>query len=74
MLTSAAREQGRRFKPDTHGHYVFRRQSLVRYPPTDSPVPNRNDRQKIELNVEIFEGHLGCIKSTHSLNAATWGR
>ena len=43
-------------------------------PPTDSPVPNRNDRQKIELNVEIFEGHLGCMKSTHSMNAATWGR
>jgi hypothetical protein len=34
----------------------------------------RNDRQKIELNVEILEGHLGCMKSTHSMNAATWGR
>lgn len=42
--------------------------------PTDSPVPNRNDRQKIELTVEIFEGHLGCTKSTHSMDAATWGR
>ena len=56
------------------GHYVFRSQSLVRYPPTDSLVPKRNDRQKIELNVEILEGHLGCMKSTHSMNAATWGR
>jgi hypothetical protein len=28
---------------------------------------------KIELNVEILEGHLGCMKSTHSMNAATWG-
>jgi hypothetical protein len=43
-------------------------------PPTDSLVPKRNDRQKIELNVEILEGHLGCMKSTHSMNAATWGR
>jgi hypothetical protein len=43
-------------------------------PPTDSPLPKRNDRQKIELNVEILEGHLGCMKSTHSMNAATWGR
>ena len=42
--------------------------------PPDSPVPKRNDRQKIELNVEILEGHLGCMKSTHSMNAATWGR
>jgi len=42
--------------------------------PTDSLVPKRNDRQKIELNVEILEGHLGCMKSTHSMNAATWGR
>jgi hypothetical protein len=64
----------RRFRPDTPGHYVFRNQSLVRYPPTDSLVPKRNDRQKIELNVEILEGHLGCMKSTHSMNAATWGR
>ena len=56
------------------GLYVFRSQSLVRYPPTDSLVPKRNDRQKIELNVEILEGHLGCMKSTHSMNAATWGR
>jgi hypothetical protein len=31
-------------------------------------------RQKIELNVEILEGHLGCMKSTHSMNAATRGR
>ena len=66
--------RGRRFRPDTPGLYVFRSQSLVRYPPTDSLVPKRNDRQKIELNVEIFEGHLGCMKSTHSMNAATWGR
>jgi hypothetical protein len=36
--------------------------------------PKRNDRQKIELNVEILESHLGCMKSTHSMNAATWGR
>jgi len=43
-------------------------------PPTDSLVPNGNDRQKIESNVEILEGHLGCMKSTHSMNAATWGR
>jgi hypothetical protein len=43
-------------------------------PPTDSLVPKRNGRQKIELNVEILEGHLGCMKSTHSMNAATWGR
>jgi hypothetical protein len=43
-------------------------------PPTDSLVPKRNDRQKIKLNVEILEGHLGCMKSTHSMNAATWGR
>jgi hypothetical protein len=42
--------------------------------PTDSPVPTRNDRQKIELNVEILEGHLSCMKSTHSMNTATWGR
>ena len=42
--------------------------------PTDSPVPKRNDRQKVKLNVEILEGHLGCMKSTHSMNAATWGR
>ena len=34
----------------------------------------RNDRRKIELNAEILEGHLGCMKSTHSMNAATWGR
>jgi len=40
----------------------------------DSLVPKRNDGQKIELNVEILEGHLGCMKSTHSMNAATWGR
>ena len=66
--------RGRRFRPDTPGHYVFRSQSLVRYPPTDSLVPKRNDRQKIELNVEVLEGHLGCMKSTHSMNAATWGR
>ena len=52
----------------------FRSQSLVRYPSTDSLVPKRNDRQKIELDVEILEGHLGCMKSTHSMNAATWGR
>jgi len=56
------------------GHYVFRSQSLVRYPPRDSLVPKRNNRQKIELHVEILEGHLGCMKSTHSVNAATWGR
>ena len=43
-------------------------------PPTDSPVPKRNDRQKIESSVEILEGHLGRMKSTHSMNAATWGR
>jgi len=55
------------------GYYVLRSQSLVRYP-TDSLVPKRNDRQKIKLNVEILEGHLGCMKSTHSMNAATWGR
>ena len=42
--------------------------------PPDSPVPKQNDRQKIELNVEILEGHLGRMKSTHSMNAATWGR
>ena len=42
--------------------------------PPDSLVPKRNDRQKIELSVEILEGHLGCMKSTHSMNAATWGR
>ncbi|MDT7817628.1 MAG: hypothetical protein QOJ42_7544, partial [Acidobacteriaceae bacterium] len=41
---------------------------------TDSLVPKRNDRQKFELNIEILEGHLGCMKSTHSMNAATWGR
>src|SRR5258708_6756080 len=40
-----------------------------RYPPNDSLVPKRNDRQKIELNVEILEGHLGCMKSTHSMHA-----
>ena len=40
----------------------------------DFPVPKQNDRQKIELNVEILEGHLGRMKSTHSMNAATWGR
>ena len=49
------------------------RRDAVRYPP-DSFVPKRDDRQKIELNVEILEGHLGCMKSTHSMNAATWRR
>src|ERR1700693_3336035 len=25
-------------------------------------------------SMTILEGHLGCMKSTHSMNAATWGR
>src|SRR5258708_36767880 len=48
-------------------------QNLGRYPPTDSLVPKRNDRQKIELNLENLEGPLGCKKSTHSMNAAPPG-
>jgi hypothetical protein len=44
------------------------------YQGSSGKTAKRNDRQKIELNVEILEGHLGCMKSTHSMNAATWGR
>ena len=61
MKVRGARTGRRRFRPDIPGHYVFLRQSLVRFPPTDSPVPKRNDRKKIELNVEILEGHLGRL-------------
>ena len=57
---------------DTPAHMFF--EAKFSYAPTDSLVPKRNDRQKIDLNVEILEGHLGCMKSTHSMNAATWGR
>ena len=54
-------------------HNIFRSQTLVRYSP-GFPCAKANDRQKIELSVEILEGHLGGMKSTHSMNAATWWR
>ena len=38
------------------------------------PTLQAKTEQKIELNVEICEGHPGCMESTHSMNAATWRR
>src|SRR5260370_6706032 len=40
--------------------------------PPRIPVPKRNGRQTIELNVEILEGHLGCMTSIQTTCTTSW--